>query len=87
MSKPRHFAAFVVCAAVLTATTNSATAADPKPFARFHGQHVDWHACALDADDETGQALDAAAPTVPTSPCRLTTPTPTVAPSPSPYPV
>ncbi|TXR99672.1 alpha/beta hydrolase [Streptomyces sp. col6] len=60
MSTPRRFAAFVVCTAVLTATTTSATAADPKPFARFHGQHVDWHACALDADDETGQALDAA---------------------------
>ncbi|WP_326770787.1 alpha/beta hydrolase (plasmid) [Streptomyces sp. NBC_01591] len=63
MSTSRRIKAFAACAAVLavTATTTAtATAADPDPFARFHGQHVAWHACALGAGDELGQALDAA---------------------------
>lgn len=47
--------------AVLAATmTTPATAAEPDPLARFHGQHVDWHACALGPDDELGQRLDSA---------------------------
>lgn len=40
--------------------TTTATAAEPDPFARFLDQHVDWHACALGAGDDLGQALDAA---------------------------
>ncbi|MER7789496.1 alpha/beta hydrolase [Streptomyces sp. NPDC097640] len=64
MSTSRHIKAFVACAAVLAATATTATATttapDPAPLARFHDQHVDWHACALGPDDELGQALDAA---------------------------
>ncbi|MDV9187697.1 alpha/beta hydrolase [Streptomyces sp. SR27] len=65
MPRFRHIKAFALCAAVLAATTTMATtttavAADPDPLARFHGRHVDWHACALGADDEVGRALDAA---------------------------
>ncbi|SFX78963.1 alpha/beta hydrolase [Streptomyces atratus] len=63
MSTSRRIKAFAACAAVLAATattTATATAADPDPLARFHNQHVDWHACALGADDELGQSLDAA---------------------------
>ncbi|WP_405683451.1 alpha/beta hydrolase [Streptomyces sp. NBC_00057] len=63
MSTSRRIKAFAACAAVLAATattTATATAAAPDPFARFHGQHVDWHACALGLDDELGQELDAA---------------------------
>ncbi|WP_371749445.1 alpha/beta hydrolase [Streptomyces sp. NBC_01283] len=53
------FAACVTLVAAATATT-AAAPATPGPFARFHDQHVDWHACALGADDEEGQELDAA---------------------------
>ncbi|MFF1650639.1 alpha/beta hydrolase [Streptomyces sp. NPDC058240] len=61
MSTSRHIKAFAACVAVLAATaTTTATAADPDPLARFHGQHVDWHACALGAGDELGRKLDAA---------------------------
>ncbi|MEV5988498.1 alpha/beta hydrolase [Streptomyces sp. NPDC052051] len=70
MSTSRRIKAFVACVAVLAATatttahattaTATATATDRDPLARFHGQHVDWHACALGAEDEVGQALDAA---------------------------
>ncbi|MFE0801315.1 alpha/beta hydrolase [Streptomyces sp. NPDC058812] len=61
MSTSRRIKAFAACATALAATaTTTATAAEPNPLARFHGQHVDWHACALGADDELGQKLDAA---------------------------
>ncbi|MDG4856653.1 alpha/beta hydrolase [Streptomyces sp. T-3] len=63
MSTSRRIKAFVACAAVLAATattTATATATAPDPFARFHGQRIDWHACALGADDKPGQDLDAA---------------------------
>lgn len=63
MSTSRHVKAFAACAAVLAVTaTTTATAAttDPDPLARFHNQHVDWHDCALGADDELGHSLDAA---------------------------
>ncbi|MFF7443795.1 alpha/beta hydrolase [Streptomyces sp. NPDC008122] len=62
MSTSRRLKALVACAVVLaaTVTTTSVTVAtaDPDPLARFHGQHVDWHDCALGADDELGRALD-----------------------------
>lgn len=55
------------CAAMLTVTatavsavTATSAAARPDPLARFHGQHLDWRACALGADDELGRSLDAA---------------------------
>ncbi|WP_327358888.1 alpha/beta hydrolase [Streptomyces sp. NBC_01304] len=64
MSTSLRIKAFAACAAVLAVaatTTATATASgDPDPFARFHGQRVDWHACALGADDELGRKLDAA---------------------------
>ncbi|MFI0776905.1 alpha/beta hydrolase [Streptomyces sp. NPDC021212] len=61
MSGFRHIRAFAACAAVLAATaTAPAAVAAPDPLARFHGQYVDWHACALGPDDELGQRLDAA---------------------------
>lgn len=63
MSTALRIKAFAACVAVLavTATTTAtATAADPDPLARFHGQHVDWHACTVGAGDELGQKLDAA---------------------------
>src|ERR1044072_377445 len=63
MPTSRRIRAFVACAAVLaaTATTTATATADPDPLARFHRQHVDWHACALGAGDERGRELDAAA--------------------------
>ncbi|MFJ1969258.1 alpha/beta hydrolase [Streptomyces sp. NPDC087903] len=73
MAASRHIRAFTACAALLavtaTATTTATatatasatvTATGRDPLARFHDQHVDWHACALGPDDELGQALDAA---------------------------
>ncbi|MFI5771213.1 hypothetical protein ACIA74_22220 [Streptomyces sp. NPDC051658] len=63
MSTALRIKAFAACVAVLavTATTTAtATTADPDPLARFHGQHVDWHACTVGAGDELGQKLDAA---------------------------
>ncbi|MGC9382669.1 alpha/beta fold hydrolase [Streptomyces sp. MH13] len=63
MSTSRRTKAFAACVAVLAATattTATATATERNPLARFHGQHVDWHACALGADDKLGQDLDAA---------------------------
>ncbi|MGW1408360.1 alpha/beta hydrolase [Streptomyces sp. NPDC002403] len=62
MSTSRYIRAFAACAAVLavTATTTATAATAPDPLARFHSQHVDWHACALGADDELGHSLDAA---------------------------
>src|ERR1044072_311707 len=62
MPTSRRIRAFVACAAVLaaTATTTATATADPDPLARFHRQHVDWHACALGAGDERGRELDAA---------------------------
>ncbi|WP_331749376.1 alpha/beta fold hydrolase [Streptomyces sp. NBC_00046] len=65
MSTSLRIKAFVACAVVLAATatttgTTAATAAAPDPIARFHGQHIDWHACALGSGDELGQKLDAA---------------------------
>ncbi|MFE7330572.1 alpha/beta hydrolase [Streptomyces sp. NPDC057565] len=60
MSTSRHIRAFAACAAVLAVTATSTAAAGPDPLARFHGQRVDWHACALGVGDEVGQALDAA---------------------------
>ncbi|KUO09723.1 alpha/beta hydrolase [Streptomyces sp. DSM 15324] len=64
--RPRTLA---VCAMLLAASAvaptaaaaaTTATAAGPDPLARFHTQHLDWHACALGPDDETGRELDAA---------------------------
>lgn len=56
-------AVLAACAAVPAATataTGTATSAGPDPLARFQGQYIGWHACALGSDDEVGQALDAA---------------------------
>ncbi|MFE7357274.1 hypothetical protein ACFU8Q_30040 [Streptomyces sp. NPDC057543] len=58
MSTSLRIKGFAACAAMLAATAT--TTAAPDSFARFHGQHVDWHACALGAGDEVGQKLDAA---------------------------
>ncbi|MFH9616626.1 alpha/beta hydrolase [Streptomyces pratensis] len=62
MSTSRYSKAFTACAAVLaaTATTTVTATATPDLMAPFHGQHVDWHACTLGADDELGPTLDAA---------------------------
>ncbi|MFJ5546158.1 alpha/beta hydrolase [Streptomyces sp. NPDC093225] len=67
MPTSRRIKAFVACVALLAAATTATAgittttaAAAPDPLARFHGQHVDWHACAVGADDELGRALDAA---------------------------
>ncbi|MFI0982612.1 alpha/beta hydrolase [Streptomyces sp. NPDC021093] len=64
MSTSRRIRALAVVAAVLaataTVTTTATVTAAPDPLARFHAQRVDWHACALGADDELGQDLDAA---------------------------
>lgn len=60
MSTSRRIKAFAACAAVLAATVTTTAATEPDPLARFHSQHVDWHTCALGADDELGQALNAA---------------------------
>jgi pimeloyl-ACP methyl ester carboxylesterase len=59
MPTSRLIKAFAACAAV-AAFTATTTAITRDPLARFHGRHVDWHACALGADDELGQKLDAA---------------------------
>ncbi|MEU0402836.1 alpha/beta hydrolase [Streptomyces sp. NPDC006197] len=61
MSTHRRTTAFAACAMALAATaTTTAVAAAPDPATRLPGRHVDWHACALDADDELGRTLDAA---------------------------
>ncbi|WKX68609.1 alpha/beta hydrolase [Streptomyces sp. XD-27] len=61
MPTSRHIKALAACVAVFAATATTASAsADPDPFARFHGQRVDWHACTLGAGDELGKELDAA---------------------------
>ncbi|MFE6101101.1 alpha/beta hydrolase [Streptomyces laurentii] len=66
MATSRRIRTFAACAVLLagtvTATTTvTATAATaPDPLARFHGQRVDWHACAQGAGDEAGKALDVA---------------------------
>uniref|UniRef100_UPI003F496B6B alpha/beta hydrolase n=1 Tax=Streptomyces achromogenes TaxID=67255 RepID=UPI003F496B6B len=59
MPTSRLIKTFAACA-VVAAFTATTTAIAPDPLARFHGRHVDWHACALGADDELGQKLDAA---------------------------
>ncbi|HEY9366989.1 hypothetical protein [Streptomyces sp.] len=87
MSTSRRIKAFAACAVVLAATATTTAAADPDPFARLHGQHVDWHACALGVDDELGQALDAAGTDCADITVPLDYANPGVAPSPSPYPV
>ncbi|MFE0651135.1 alpha/beta hydrolase [Streptomyces sp. NPDC059534] len=46
--------------AATATTTATAAAKAPDPLARFHSQHVDWHVCALGAEDELGRALDVA---------------------------
>ncbi|MFE7600669.1 alpha/beta hydrolase [Streptomyces sp. NPDC057494] len=65
MSTSRLIKALAACAVVLAATATSTAAAPvsataPDPLARFHGQAVAWHTCALGADDELGRSLDAA---------------------------
>ncbi|MEU1799576.1 alpha/beta hydrolase [Streptomyces sp. NPDC019937] len=60
MATSRHIKAFVACVAVLAATATTTATATPDPLARFHGQHVDWHACALGPGDQLGRKLDAA---------------------------
>ncbi|WP_052852246.1 alpha/beta hydrolase [Streptomyces avicenniae] len=65
MSTTRYVKVLAACAAALAVTasavtTATATAGDRDPLARFHGQDLDWHACALGEDDELGTALDAA---------------------------
>ncbi|MFG3073782.1 alpha/beta hydrolase [Streptomyces sp. NPDC048225] len=57
----RLLRASAACATVIAAiATTTANAAELDPLARFHGQHVVWHPCALGADDELGRHLDAA---------------------------
>ncbi|MEV7617594.1 alpha/beta hydrolase [Streptomyces sp. NPDC089799] len=76
MPTSRRIKAFAACVTVLAATATTAaavpaaalpaaavpatTASAPDPLARFHGQHVDWHPCALGPGDELGRALDSA---------------------------
>ncbi|MFF2777147.1 alpha/beta fold hydrolase [Streptomyces sp. NPDC058052] len=61
MSPSRYITACVAAAAfAVTATTATASASGvPVPPGRFQSGPVDWHACALGADDELGRALDA----------------------------
>lgn len=72
MATSRRIKAFAACAAVLavtatttatttTATTATTTAATTPATATAAGpESLDWHGCALGADDETGRRLDAA---------------------------
>ncbi|MFJ9553956.1 alpha/beta hydrolase [Nocardiopsis sp. NPDC101807] len=56
----RALAACAVALATLTTTAVAASAAAPEQLARFHDQHIDWHACTLGPGDQLGQELDAA---------------------------